>query len=224
MLRHESNLSISILIVSIISTLIQYIYMSTSTEPIMIADHLALDFLNTAFGTTNRVEMINNDSEVYQWMIKAGVDVNEISQSTLNYKGELLSDALELRAIANDLIVATKNGTQNDPRKLNTFLAHGCNYYQVHINEEKRWTLKPQRHVLSSKDLLTPIAEAIADLIVNADFSIVRQCECPDCTLWFYDRTKSHQRRWCDMAVCGNRMKAAAFRARKKSELLTIKI
>ena len=192
--------------------------MSLPTEPLMIADHLALDFLNTTFGTTNRVEVINNDLEVYQWMIKAGIDVEKTTQSALNYKGELLSDALELRAIANDLIIATKNGIQTDPRRLNTFLAHGRSYYQVDLNEEKRWILKAHRHLLSSKELLTPIAEAIADLIVNADFSLVRQCECPDCTLWFYDRTKSHQRRWCDMAICGNRMKAAAFRARKKSE------
>lgn len=192
--------------------------MSTPTEPLMIADHLALDFLNTSFGVTNRVDVINNDLEVYQWMIKAGIDVEKTTQSALNYKGELLSDALELRAIANDLIIATKNGIQNDPRRLNTFLAHGRSYYQVNLNEEKRWILKAHRHLLSSKELVTPIAEAIADLIVNADFSLVRQCECPDCTLWFYDKTKSHQRRWCDMAICGNRMKAAAFRARKKSE------
>lgn len=192
--------------------------MSPPTEPLMIADHLALDFLNTTFGTNNRVEIINKDLDVYQWMMKAEIDFGNISQTALNYKGQLLSDALELRAIANDLIVASKKGTQNDPRRLNSFLAHGRSYYQVDINDKKRWILKAHRHISSSKELLTPIAEAIADLIVNADFSLVRQCECPDCTLWFYDRTKSHQRRWCDMAICGNRMKAAAYRARKKSK------
>nr|WP_254214234.1 CGNR zinc finger domain-containing protein [Burkholderia multivorans] len=32
--------------------------------------------------------------------------------------------------------------------------------------------------------------------------------------LWFLDRTKSHRRRWCSKALCGNRQKVAAFRRR----------
>ncbi|HEX8403835.1 MAG TPA: CGNR zinc finger domain-containing protein, partial [Duganella sp.] len=42
------------------------------------------------------------------------------------------------------------------------------------------------------------------------------QCEHPECILWFYDRTKSHKRRWCSMALCGNRYKAAQFRKRSQ--------
>jgi predicted RNA-binding Zn ribbon-like protein len=192
------------------------LFMITSPEPLFIADHLALDFLNTTFGTTNRVELINNDLQVYQWMSKAGVSVENMAQPLSEARGELLRDALELRAIANDLIIATKNRNQIDPSRLNTFLICGSSYYQIEHNEKQRWILKTHRRLFSAKESLTPIAEAIADLIVNADFSLVRQCESPECILWFYDKTKSHQRRWCDMAICGNRTKAAAFRARKK--------
>jgi predicted RNA-binding Zn ribbon-like protein len=32
----------------------------------------------------------------------------------------------------------------------------------------------------------------------------------------FYDRSKSHARRWCSMAVCGNCAKATAHRARDR--------
>ncbi|WP_327229156.1 CGNR zinc finger domain-containing protein [Achromobacter xylosoxidans] len=34
----------------------------------------------------------------------------------------------------------------------------------------------------------------------------------------FHDKTKSHRRRRCSMALCGNRMKVAAFRSRQKAE------
>jgi predicted RNA-binding Zn ribbon-like protein len=34
----------------------------------------------------------------------------------------------------------------------------------------------------------------------------------------FHDFTKAHTRRWCRMAVCGNRAKAAAHRARRGAE------
>jgi len=62
--------------------------------------------------------------------------------------------------------------------------------------------------------MLGPVAEAAARLLVEDDFSLVRQCEHPDCILWFYDRTRSHRRRWCSMARCGNRQKAARLRKR----------
>ncbi|WP_422121526.1 CGNR zinc finger domain-containing protein [Providencia huaxiensis] len=46
----------------------------------------------------------------------------------------------------------------------------------------------------------------------------IRQCEASDCVLYFLDLTKSHRRRWCSMSTCGNRMKVAAFRERKKKQ------
>ncbi|MFI4982934.1 MAG: CGNR zinc finger domain-containing protein, partial [Nevskiales bacterium] len=63
-----------------------------------------------------------------------------------------------------------------------------------------------------------PVAEAVASLLAQGDFTLVRTCESSDCTLWFHDHTKSHRRRWCSMAQCGNRQKVAAFRARRKAE------
>ena len=62
--------------------------------------------------------------------------------------------------------------------------------------------------------VLLPLADAVGDLVTAADFALVRRCQGTGCTLGFLDRTKSHRRRWCDMAVCGNRAKAAAHRAR----------
>lgn len=45
----------------------------------------------------------------------------------------------------------------------------------------------------------------------------LRVCRNPGCRWVFYDRSKNQARRWCEMAVCGNRAKAVRFRARRKS-------
>lgn len=50
------------------------------------------------------------------------------------------------------------------------------------------------------------------------DFNLVRKCEDSDCVLWFVDKTKAHRRRWCSMALCGNRNKVASFRQRQLRE------
>lgn len=62
--------------------------------------------------------------------------------------------------------------------------------------------------------LLLPIGEALAQLVCAEDFSQVKACEGSACTLLFADHTRGHARRWCSMAVCGNRAKQAAHRER----------
>ncbi|MFZ0210892.1 MAG: ABATE domain-containing protein [Roseiarcus sp.] len=62
--------------------------------------------------------------------------------------------------------------------------------------------------------LLLPIGEALAQLVCNEDFSNVKACEGPICTLMFADHTRGRARRWCSMALCGNRAKQAAHRLR----------
>jgi predicted RNA-binding Zn ribbon-like protein len=64
--------------------------------------------------------------------------------------------------------------------------------------------------------LLLPIGEALAQLVCAEDFSNVKACEGPACTLLFVDHTKGHARRWCSMAICGNRAKQAAHRQRAR--------
>ena len=60
--------------------------------------------------------------------------------------------------------------------------------------------------------LLQPVAHAMGDLVCHADFRYVRRCD--RCTLWFLDVSRGHGRRWCSMALCGNRTKAEAYRRR----------
>jgi len=43
----------------------------------------------------------------------------------------------------------------------------------------------------------------------------IRRCASPDCVLHFYDTSRNGTRRWCSMAGCGNRAKAARHAARR---------
>lgn len=66
--------------------------------------------------------------------------------------------------------------------------------------------------------LLAPIAESAADLLCYGNPIYLKKCEASDCILYFYDTTKNHSRRWCSMAGCGNRAKAAAFYRRRQKK------
>ncbi|WP_328609639.1 CGNR zinc finger domain-containing protein [Amycolatopsis sp. NBC_00345] len=52
--------------------------------------------------------------------------------------------------------------------------------------------------------------------LLTADASRVRSCAHPECVLYFYDTSPKRSRRWCSMATCGNRAKAARHYARSK--------
>jgi predicted RNA-binding Zn ribbon-like protein len=78
--------------------------------------------------------------------------------------------------------------------------------------------LRTMRRWRSPESLLLPIGEALAQFVCTEDFSHVKACEGPACTLMFVDHTRGRARRWCSMAACGNRAKQAAHRQRLKSQ------
>lgn len=59
-------------------------------------------------------------------------------------------------------------------------------------------------------------AVTYADLLATAPDRI-RRCDHPDCILWFLDTSARGTRRWCSMAGCGNRAKAARHHARSRT-------
>jgi predicted RNA-binding Zn ribbon-like protein len=65
--------------------------------------------------------------------------------------------------------------------------------------------------------LMIPVVESAADAMILGELGRVRRCADSRCPRVFFDRTKNGRRRWCDMATCGNRAKAARHRARRKT-------
>ena len=60
--------------------------------------------------------------------------------------------------------------------------------------------------------LMIPVVESAADALVLGELTRVRRCADARCVRVFHDGTKNGRRRWCDMAACGNRAKAARHR------------
>jgi predicted RNA-binding Zn ribbon-like protein len=181
-----------------------------------VADHVALDFINTEYGVgSSHVESLGSDQQVLNWLERAGL---RSAQDTFpsGKPGALLTAALQLRKSARTLVERRKAGGSADASVLNRVLALGTSHQQLIWKKGNAPVLKRLRGGSTAEAALVPVAEAIAALLVDGDFDLIRKCESDDCTLWFVDRTRSHRRRWCSMAVCGNRAKVAAFRERQK--------
>jgi predicted RNA-binding Zn ribbon-like protein len=61
------------------------------------------------------------------------------------------------------------------------------------------------------------IVRTACGLLLSHDMEKVRSCGDPRCRWLFLDTSKNHTRRWCNMKVCGNRMKARRFKAQRRA-------
>jgi predicted RNA-binding Zn ribbon-like protein len=64
---------------------------------------------------------------------------------------------------------------------------------------------------------LWALSMSASDLMLSDEIHKVRACDNPECRWLFLDTSKNHTRRWCDMKVCGNRMKARRFKAQRRT-------
>jgi predicted RNA-binding Zn ribbon-like protein len=104
---------------------------------------------------------------------------------------------------------------------LNKLLAHDETFSLIHRHHDghgDRLELHRTRRWRSAESLLLPIGEKLAEFICEENFSDVKACEGSSCTLLFADHTARRTRRWCSMAICGNRAKQAAHRERLKNK------
>jgi predicted RNA-binding Zn ribbon-like protein len=72
-----------------------------------------------------------------------------------------------------------------------------------------RLELQAMRRWRSTESLLLAIGEALAKVVCEEDFANVRACEPHSFMLMFADHSRRRARRWCSVAICGNRAKAA---------------
>jgi predicted RNA-binding Zn ribbon-like protein len=68
-------------------------------------------------------------------------------------------------------------------------------------------------------DALAVIAEAIVNELAAGRPERLRICANDQCRWTFFDSSPTGRRRWCSMASCGNRAKAARHRAKAKAML-----
>jgi len=73
------------------------------------------------------------------------------------------------------------------------------------------WSLRFMAREGGLEWLVAAIARSAAELLVEGPDAPIRRCANAKCRLFFYDDSRTHRRRWCSMARCGNRNKVASF-------------
>jgi predicted RNA-binding Zn ribbon-like protein len=197
-----------------------------------IADSLGLDFLNSiATPVDQPIDWLDSGDSFVAWLAQANLVPPQalnawVKQAT---PGELNKVADQARALREWFrgFVRKHMGRPLTPKAirdlkpLNGLLESDEMFSRVAARQDSNGDhleLQTTRRWRSPESLLLPIGEALARCVCNEAFADIRACEGHRCTLIFADHTRRRGRRWCSMAMCGNRAKQAAHRQRLKAE------
>jgi predicted RNA-binding Zn ribbon-like protein len=202
--------------------------MDNHSPALFLGDALALDFLNSVATPVDMpVEWIDDGEGLLRWLDQAKLVPREALESMRiqALPGELDKVADQARNLREwfRAFVREHKGKQLKPdtlaelEPLNRLLERDEGFSRVvarQADEGAVFEFQPMRKWRSPEALLLPVGEALGRFVCTEDFSNVKACEGPSCTLLFADHTRGHRRRWCSMALCGNRAKQAAHRHR----------
>jgi predicted RNA-binding Zn ribbon-like protein len=196
--------------------------------PFFIADSPGLDFLNSiATPIDAPVDWLDTGDGLVAWLAQANLVPPRALKALTKQAtpGELDKVADQARALREWFrgFVRKHMGRQLTPEAvqeltpLNALLERDEMFSRVAVRREAyddHLELQTTRRWRSPESLLLPIGEALARCVSDEDFASIRACEGHRCTLIFSDHTRRRGRRWCSMAMCGNRAKQAAHRYR----------
>ncbi len=198
---------------------------------IFIADSLGLDFLNSvATPIDTSIDWLDSGGGLVKWLAQAGLVPTDALDAleARAMPGELDKVADQARALREWFRgFVRKHMGRPLPAKalqelgpLNKLIERDERFSQIsrhHQRDGDRLELQTIRRWRSPESLLLPIGEALAKFVCDENFADVKACEGRGCTLIFADHTHRRARRWCSMAICGNRAKQAAHRMRLKN-------
>ncbi|HEY2531354.1 MAG TPA: ABATE domain-containing protein [Xanthobacteraceae bacterium] len=206
--------------------------MNARPPAMFVADSLGLDFLNSiATPLDTPIDWLDSGDGFLSWLAQAKLVPTDVLDElkARAMPGELDKVADQARALREWFrkFVIKHIGRPLPPKALqeleplNKLLQRDETFSQIsrhRQHEGERFELRVERRWRAPESLLLPIGEALAKFVCEEDFVRVKACEGHSCTLVFADRTRSRARRWCSMAICGNRAKQAAHRNRIKNE------
>jgi predicted RNA-binding Zn ribbon-like protein len=191
---------------------------SSSSFPSLIAGRLALDFTNDLGPSSDfswdlllrfllATKIISSERSMQLLSLP---ETDPHSASALLVKARRLHGALQTTFAA---LVHKENVPRSAVEHINEVLRVTEGYDEL-TSESSRWRLEFVARENSLEWLLAAIARSAAEIIVEGAAAPLRVCSNSGCGLLFYDTSRTHRRRWCSMARCGNRHKVATFSRR----------
>jgi predicted RNA-binding Zn ribbon-like protein len=193
---------------------------------LFVAERLWLDFVNSESGSRNR-DALRDFETLVRWLEAAAVlDLERASNIRRRAEQQpagaaaALIDARRVRAALRVLAergLISERIRMDSLGEINRVLGRSAGTRRLDVRSDGTFTRSFVPVGDAFAGLVIPIVESAADALISGELSRVRRCGDPRCHRVFYDTTKNGRRRWCDMATCGNRAKAARHREKLRA-------
>jgi predicted RNA-binding Zn ribbon-like protein len=167
------------------------------------------------FVNTNDIEggtdVIGTPRQLHEWLVAAGA-LDARDRVTADAHARALAVREGLRAL----------GRANNDEPLDADRVEAMNRAAQRlalvpaVHDATSWHLAPASSGVDGflAGTLATLVAAIAD----GSWSRVKACHNDACQWLFFDQSRNRSGTWCTMAECGSRMKARAYRARRRGE------
>jgi len=168
---------------------------------------LALDFVGTRKRRRDAVpeETLRTPASLRSWLAESGVVDTDCGQAEL-------TAAIALREAIYALVTSRLSDSPYDGNALT--LVHGVARGPAVITQ---LTAAGHRTEGTAEQAMSSIARHAIGRLSGPDAERMRECSLPECTMVYLDHSRGGRREWCAMETCGNKIKARAYRARKKA-------
>ncbi|MGK5639930.1 CGNR zinc finger domain-containing protein [Streptomyces sp. URMC 126] len=172
---------------------------------------VSVDFVNTRRDRwAGGRELLRRPADLTAWFEAAA-----IGPACIPVDEPLLAQAVELREAVDAGLLAIVEGTPfpaDAQRILNVWLARAAeNPPRLDVRDGVP-VLTAGVPPVDGRGALSRIAVDAAEILGGADRDRLRVCAGERCSARFFDNSAGCRRRWCSMAACGNRAKAAQHR------------
>ena len=193
----------------------------------LIAGHPALDLVNTLdwrFRDGNSEELLDSYRNLLRFLEQSKLltpsQTNRMARAVSERDAVRVLEAVrELREAIAEVLYAMLDRRKPAAASINTLEA--C-FKSASKHQNLRWSdsslIWNFPLTANPPDLpLWLLSLRASSLLTSSEIERVRACDNPECRWLFLDTSKNHTRRWCDMKICGNRMKARRFKAQHRA-------
>jgi predicted RNA-binding Zn ribbon-like protein len=189
----------------------------------LLAGHPALDFVNTLdnrFVDSGTIELMADYGDLLRFMQQSRLlDTSKVRQLARCHAATAASLMQQVHALREAL--ATVFYSSSEPLRASALQIIQPFAMQASVNRrleraEGRSADGVAHWRWATADYGLPLwvlANIAQSLLTGKDSRRVRACGRESCKWLFLDASKNHSRRWCDMQVCGNRVKAQRYKA-----------
>jgi predicted RNA-binding Zn ribbon-like protein len=187
----------------------------------LIAGHPALDLVNTLdwrFRKEGAEDSLQSYDDLLRFSEQSSILTVAQARKLRHASGtQVLQRCIELREAIAEILYARLDGRSPSRASL---MGLERSIQAARLQQQLRWKeerLEWRWRENGAELPLWALSMSASDLMTSEGVQRVRACDNQECRWLFLDTSKNHTRRWCDMQICGNRMKARRFKARRSA-------